>query len=38
MGETGTRANASTIFEEKPVTGIGIGVDALPESIRNVIY
>jgi flavin reductase (DIM6/NTAB) family NADH-FMN oxidoreductase RutF len=31
-----TRANASTIFEvEKPNTIIGIGVDALPESIRN---
>jgi len=31
-----TRANASTIFEvEKPNTNIGIGVDALPESIRN---
>ena len=31
-----TRANASTIFEvEKPNTQIGIGVDALPENIRN---
>ncbi|MEP7107682.1 MAG: flavin reductase family protein [Ferruginibacter sp.] len=30
-----TRANASTIFEvEKPNTRVGIGVDALPESIR----
>ncbi len=31
-----TRANAHTIFEvEKPNTKSGIGVDALPESIRN---
>ncbi len=31
-----TRANASTIFEiEKPNTHLGIGVNALPESIRN---
>ncbi len=31
-----TRANASTIFEvEKPSINLGIGVDALPESIRN---
>lgn len=31
-----SRANASTIFEvEKPNTKSGIGVDALPESIRN---
>ena len=31
-----TRANASTIFEiEKPNTQLGIGVDALPESIRK---
>jgi Conserved protein/domain typically associated with flavoprotein oxygenases, DIM6/NTAB family len=31
-----TRANASTIFEvEKPNTHLGIGVDALPENIRN---
>ncbi len=31
-----TRANASTIFEiEKPNTQIGIGVDSLPENIRN---
>ncbi len=31
-----TRANASTIFEvEKPNTHLGIGLDALPESIRN---
>ena len=31
-----TRANASTIFEvEKPNTHVGIGVDALPENIRN---
>jgi flavin reductase (DIM6/NTAB) family NADH-FMN oxidoreductase RutF len=31
-----TRANASTIFEvEKPNTQIGIGVDALPDNIRN---
>ncbi|MEP7141501.1 MAG: flavin reductase family protein [Ferruginibacter sp.] len=31
-----TRANASTIFEvEKPTTGIVIGIDALPASIRN---
>ncbi len=31
-----TRANASTIFEvEKPNTHLGIGVDALPEHIRN---
>lgn len=31
-----TRANASTIFEvEKPNTQLGIGVDALPATIRN---
>jgi len=31
-----TRANASTIFEvEKPNTQLGIGIDALPFSIRN---
>ncbi len=31
-----TRANASTIFEvEKPNTHVGIGVDYLPENIRN---
>lgn len=31
-----TRANASTIFEvEKPNTHLGIGIDALPENIRN---
>ena len=31
-----TRANASTIFEvEKPNTRLGIGVDFLPENIRN---
>ena len=31
-----TRANASTIFEvEKPNTRLGIGVDVLPESIRQ---
>ena len=31
-----TRANASTIFEvEKPNMKLGIGVDALPASIRN---
>jgi flavin reductase (DIM6/NTAB) family NADH-FMN oxidoreductase RutF len=31
-----TRANSSTIFEvEKPNTQLGIGVDALPENIRN---
>lgn len=31
-----TRANASTIFEvEKPNTHLGIGVDGLPENIRN---
>lgn len=31
-----TRANAATIFEvEKPNTHLGIGVDALPENIRN---
>ena len=31
-----TRANASTIFEiEKPNTQLGIGIDALPENIRN---
>jgi len=31
-----TRANASTIFEaEKPNTQIGIGVDTLPENIRD---
>ncbi len=31
-----TRANASTIFEvEKPNMQLGIGVDALPENIRN---
>jgi flavin reductase (DIM6/NTAB) family NADH-FMN oxidoreductase RutF len=31
-----TRANAYTIFEvEKPNTHLGIGVEALPESIRN---
>ena len=31
-----TRANASTIFEvEKPNTQLGIGVDALPENVRN---
>ena len=31
-----TRANSSTIFEvEKPNTELGIGVDALPENIRN---
>ena len=31
-----TRANASTIFEvEKPNTQIGIGIDALPDNIRN---
>ncbi len=31
-----TRANATTIFEvEKPNTHLGIGVDALPENIRN---
>jgi flavin reductase (DIM6/NTAB) family NADH-FMN oxidoreductase RutF len=31
-----TRANVSTIFEvEKPNTHLGIGVDALPENIRN---
>ncbi len=31
-----TRANTTTIFEvEKPNTHLGIGVDALPESIRN---
>jgi flavin reductase (DIM6/NTAB) family NADH-FMN oxidoreductase RutF len=31
-----TRANADTIFEvEKPNTQLGIGVDALPESIKN---
>ena len=31
-----TRANADTIFEvEKPNTQLGIGVDALPDSIKN---
>jgi len=31
-----TRANSSTIFEvEKPNTQLGIGVDSLPENIRN---
>lgn len=31
-----TRANANTIFEvEKPNTHLGIGVDALPDNIRN---
>ena len=31
-----TRANADTIFEvEKPNTQLGIGVDSLPESIKN---
>ena len=31
-----TRANSSSIFEvEKPNTHLGIGVDALPENIRN---
>lgn len=31
-----TRANASTIFQvEKPNTHLGVGVDALPENIRN---
>ena len=31
-----TRANSSTIFEvEKPNTHLGIGVDVLPENIRN---
>ena len=31
-----TRANAATIFEvEKPSINLGIGIDALPESIRN---
>lgn len=31
-----TRANASTIFEvEKPNVHLGVGVDALPSSIRN---
>lgn len=31
-----TRANASTIFEvEKPNTQLGIGIDSLPENIRN---
>lgn len=31
-----TRANAATIFEvEKPNTHLGIGIDALPENIRN---